>query len=42
MLIVLLWAALAVVIYWAYISGTTSMGESVKFKVVEDDKPVSR
>lgn len=42
MLIVLLWAALAVVIYWAYISGATSMGESVKFKVVEDDKPVSR
>lgn len=42
LLIMLLWTALAVIIYWAFVSGTTSMGESVKFKVVEDDKPVSR
>lgn len=42
LMVILLWALLAVVIYWAFVSGTTSMGESVKFKVVEDDEPVSR
>lgn len=42
LLVVLLWAMLAGVIYWAFVSGATTMGEKVKFKVVEDDKPVSR
>lgn len=42
MLVLLLWAALAGIMYWAIHSGTTSMGESVKFKVAEDDKPLSR
>ncbi|MFZ5826007.1 MAG: hypothetical protein ACOY94_17060 [Bacillota bacterium] len=42
MLVILLWATLAVIIYWAYVSGATSMGENVKYKVVEDDEPVSR
>ena len=42
MLVISLWATLAVVIYWAYVSGATSMKESVKYKVLEDDKPVSR
>jgi hypothetical protein len=40
LLVMLLWTGLAVIIYWAFVSGTTSMGENVKFKVVEDDKPV--
>lgn len=38
----LLWAMLAGVIYWAFTSGTTTLGEQVKFKVLEDDKPVSQ
>lgn len=39
---ILLWVMLAGIIYWAFTSGTTSMGEQVKFKVLEDDKPVSQ
>lgn len=42
LLVMLLWTLLAAIIYWAFVSGTTSMGENVKFKVVEDDKPVTR
>ncbi|MFZ5817019.1 MAG: hypothetical protein ACOY93_17285 [Bacillota bacterium] len=42
MLVMLLWAVLAGIMYWAFVSGTTSMGEGAKFKVVEDDRPVSR
>lgn len=38
----LVWSLLAGVIYWAFVSGTTSMSEGVKFKVVEDDEPVAR
>jgi len=39
---VLIWVGLACVMYWSYVSGTTSSSENVKFKIVEDDKPVSR
>lgn len=42
LVVILLWVALALVIYWAFVSGTTSMGEEAKFKVVEDDRPVSQ
>lgn len=42
LLVLLLWAALAGVITWAFVSGSTSMGENAKFKVVEDDEPVAR
>lgn len=42
LLVMLLWTLLAVIIYWAFVSGTTSMDENVKFKVVEDDKPIAR
>jgi hypothetical protein len=42
LVVMLLWTLLAVIIYWAFVSGTTSMDENVKFKVVEDDKPVAR
>ena len=42
MFMVLVWAVLAGVIYWAFISGSTTMGESVKFKMIEDDEPISR
>jgi hypothetical protein len=41
LVIIILWCALAAIIYWAFVSGTTSMKEDVKYKVVEDDKPVS-
>jgi hypothetical protein len=41
LVIIILWCALAGIIYWAFVSGTTSMKEDVKYKVVEDDKPVS-
>jgi len=41
LVIILLWCLLAGIIYWAFVSGTTSMQEEVKFKVVEDDKPVT-
>lgn len=40
LVIILLWSLLAGIIYWAFVSGSTSMKEEVKFKVVEDDKPV--
>ena len=42
MFMMLVWAILAVVIYWAFVSGSTSMGENVKFKVIEDDDPISQ
>ncbi len=38
----LIWIGLAVVMYWAFVSGTTSNDETVKFKIVEDDKPVAQ
>jgi hypothetical protein len=41
LLVILLWSMLAGIIYWAFVSGTTSMNEEVKFKLLEDDKPVS-
>lgn len=40
--VMVLWAALAVVMYWAFMSGSTSMNEEVKYKYVEDDKPIMR
>lgn len=40
MLMLLVWATLAGVIYWAFASGTASMDESVKFRLLEDDKPI--
>lgn len=40
LVIILIWSVLAGIIYWAFVSGSTSMKEEVKFKVVEDDKPV--
>ncbi|MBP2018350.1 hypothetical protein J2Z79_001758 [Symbiobacterium terraclitae] len=39
--ILVVWALIALVMYWAFISGSTSMGEGVKFKYVKDDEPVS-
>jgi hypothetical protein len=41
LVVILLWSLLAGIIYWAFVSGTTSMKEEVKFKVIEDDQPVS-
>lgn len=41
LVVILLWSLLAGIIYWAFVSGTTSMKEEVKFKVLEDDQPVS-
>ncbi|HWI53801.1 MAG TPA: hypothetical protein VNT01_16810 [Symbiobacteriaceae bacterium] len=41
LVIILLWCLLAGIICWAFVSGTTSMKEEVKFKIVEDDKPVT-
>lgn len=40
MLMLLVWAMLAAVIYWAFVSGAASMGESVKFRLLEDDEPI--
>jgi hypothetical protein len=40
LVIILIWTVLAGIMYWAFVSGSTSMQEEVKFKVVEDDKPV--
>jgi hypothetical protein len=40
LVMILIWSVLAGIIYWAFVSGSTSMQEEVKFKVVEDDKPV--
>lgn len=40
LVVVLLWILLAGIIYWAFISGTTTLDEDVKFKVVEDDQPL--
>ena len=40
LVIILIWTVLAGIRYWAFVSGSTSMQEEVKFKVVEDDKPV--
>ena len=42
LVVILLWSLLAGIIYWAFVSGTTSMNEGVKFKFVEDDKPVTQ
>jgi len=41
-IVLALWAVVAVVMYWAFLSGSTSMDEDVKYKYVEDDKPVTR
>lgn len=41
LLVLLLWILLGGIIYWAVWAGATSMKEDVKFKFVEDDKPVS-
>jgi polyferredoxin len=38
----LVWAVLAGAIYWSYVSGSGSMGEAVKFRLLEDDEPVAR
>jgi hypothetical protein len=38
--VIFLWMLLALVIYWAIRSGTTSMKEEVKYRIVEDDKPL--
>lgn len=40
LVMILIWSLLAGIIYWAFTRGATSMKEEVKFKVVEDDKPV--
>lgn len=41
LIILLVWGLIALVMYWAFSSGTSSMGEGVKFKYVKDDDPVS-
>ncbi|HEY3363789.1 MAG TPA: hypothetical protein VGK74_01880 [Symbiobacteriaceae bacterium] len=40
-LVLLLWILIGGIIYWAVATGTTSLKEEVKYKVVEDDKPVA-
>jgi len=40
--ILALWALMALAVYWAVSRGTASLDERVKFRVVEDDKPVSQ
>lgn len=40
-LVIALWSLLAGIIYWAFVSGSTSLKEEVKFKFVEDDHPVA-
>lgn len=42
LVIILIWTVLAGIMYWAFVSGSTSMQEEVKFKVIEDDKPVTQ
>ncbi len=42
LLVILLWSLMGGIIYWAFIRGATSMKEDVKYRFVEDDKPVSR
>jgi hypothetical protein len=42
LMVILVWCVLAVIVYWAYTAGATSMKEEIKFKFVEDDKPVSQ
>lgn len=37
--VLLVWCVLGGLVCWAWVSGSTSMKEDVKFKVVEDDKP---
>ena len=40
--VIAIWCLLAGIIYWAFVSGATSMQEKVKFRLVEDDKPVKQ
>ncbi|HWI51713.1 MAG TPA: hypothetical protein VNT01_06195 [Symbiobacteriaceae bacterium] len=42
LVIILIWCLVAGIMYWAFVTGTTSMHEEVKFKIVEDDKPVAQ
>jgi len=42
LIVLVLWALLAVVMYWAFASGSASMKEDVKYKYVEDDQPIAR
>jgi hypothetical protein len=42
LMIILIWSVLAGIVYWAFAAGATSMKEEIKFKIVEDDKPVSQ
>lgn len=42
MFMVLVWVALAVVFYWSFVSGSSSMREDVKFGILEDDEPISQ
>lgn len=37
-----LWTLMGLIIYWAISRGAASMKENVKFRVVQDDEPVSQ
>jgi hypothetical protein len=40
LVLLLIWAAVMVILYWGFSSGTTSLREKVKMKVVQDDEPI--
>lgn len=40
--VISVWCLMAGIIYWAFVSGSTSMQEKVKFRWVEDDKPINQ
>lgn len=42
LIVVALWSMLVGLFYWAFARGAGSMGEDVKYKMVEDDRPVTR
>lgn len=42
LVVILLWSLLAGIIYYAVSRGTASMKEEVKFRIVEDDKPIAQ
>jgi len=41
LVVLLIWALIIGGMFWAFRSGSASMGEDVKWKYVKDDEPVS-
>lgn len=41
LVMLIIWALIALLMYWAHASGAASLSEEVKYQMVEDDEPIA-